>query len=223
MPLLKHGKLSSENELLRRCEQVCGLSFAQLALLTGLTIPSNPLQRKGWVGTALELALGATAGNKAAPDFSELAIELKTIPLGQDGKPAESTFVTSIPLLTIHQETWAESQCYRKLKRVLWLPVEGDKAIPFAARRIGQAVLWSPSKVQERVLAADWQELTEMIVMGQLEEIHAGIGNYLQIRPKAANGKSLCEGFNAQGRKIKTLPRGFYLRSNFTHEILKRL
>lgn len=221
MPLLKHEKLNNESELLKRCELVCGLSFAQLAQLTGLTIPSLPAQRKGWVGTALELALGATAGNKAAPDFCELAIELKTIPLAQDGKPAESTFVTTIPLLTIHHETWLKSQCYRKLKRVLWLPVEGDKAIPFPARRVGNAVLWSPSKAQGQILAADWQELTGMIVMGQLEEIHAGIGNYLQIRPKAANGKSLCEGFNAEGRKIKTLPRGFYLRSNFTHEILR--
>ncbi|MGC1183416.1 MAG: DNA mismatch repair protein MutH, partial [Legionella sp.] len=37
---------------------------------------------------------------------------------------------------------------------------------------------------------------------------------------KAANGKSLCYGFDSEGNKVKTLPRGFYLRSSFTAKIL---
>ena len=47
------------------------------------------------------------------------------------------------------------------------------------------------------------------------------VGEYLQIRPKAANGKVLCSCFDAEGNKVKTLPRGFYLRSTFTKTILK--
>jgi len=37
---------------------------------------------------------------------------------------------------------------------------------------------------------------------------------------KAANGKCLCYGFDSEGNKIQTLPRGFYLRSNFTKQII---
>ena len=59
-----------------------------------------------------------------------------------------------------------------------------------------------------------------MVSLGQLEEINATIGEYLQIRPKAMNARSLCYGFNSEGRKIPTLPRGFYLRCKLTNKIL---
>ncbi len=208
--------LKSEEELLVRCKAIEGLSFLQLATQLGIFIPADPIKRKGWLGQAIELALGATAGNKSIPDFSGLGIELKTLPINQLGKPAESTFVTSIPLLTIQHESWETSQCYTKLKRVLWLPVEGDKSIDFPHRRIGRAILWSPSFEEENTLRKDWLDLTLLINTGRLAEISASMGEYLQVRPKAAHGKSLCYGFDEVGNKTLTLPRGFYLRSRFT-------
>lgn len=197
-----------------------GLSFAQLSIALGLSIPLNPVQRKGWVGMALELALGADANNKAEPDFQFLGIELKTLPLAKTGKPAESTFVTSIPLLTIHQQSWKTSQCFGKLKRVLWIPIEGDRVIPFEQRRIGIGFLWSPNEQEEQILCNDWDYLTLQISSGNLESIDATVGVYLQVRPKAANGKSLCYGYDTEANKVQTLPRGFYLRSSFTSRIL---
>ena len=218
--LLPKNKLKNETELLARCEAIEGFSFAQLARALDICIPSNPLQRKGWVGQAIELALGTTAGNKRGPDFCDLGIELKTVPINHLGKPAESTFVSTIPLLTIHKQAWATSECFAKLKRVLWLPIEGDPRIAFPHRRIGSGLLWSPSAKDEAVLAEDWSELTRMITTGMLAEINASMGEYLQIRPKAANAKSLCYGFDESGNKVLTLPRGFYLRSSFTKTIL---
>ncbi|KTD51538.1 DNA mismatch repair protein mutH [Legionella quinlivanii] len=215
--------LSSESELLTRCSRIAGLSFSQLACLTQCTIPQKQSQRKGWTGLAIELALGTTAGTKAVPDFENLGVELKTIPLNALGKPAESTFVTSISLTSIHRETWKESQCFQKLKRILWVPVEGDTMIPFEQRRIGSGFLWSPSEEQECILSDDWHEHSTMIGMGRLEEIDASMGEYLQVRPKAANARSLCDGFDAEGKKIRTLPRGFYLRASFTQQLLKSL
>jgi DNA mismatch repair protein MutH len=212
--------LNNTNELLERCKMIEGLSFSQLASLIQLTIPSLPSQRKGWAGLAMELALGTTAGNKAVPDFEHLQIELKTIPLNTRGKPAESTFVTSISLLTIHREQWLSSVCYKKLKHILWVPIEGDKNIPFEQRRIGHPFLWSPSYEEEQVLAQDWLDLSQMIGMGRLEEINASMGEYLQVRPKAANKLSLCYCFDNEGNKVLTLPRGFYLRTAFTEKIL---
>lgn len=212
---------TSEEALLQRCSLIEGLNFFQLASLLKVEIPALALKRKGWAGQAIEIALGAAAGSKPIPDFNHLGIELKTIPLNANGKPAESTFVTSIPLLTIHQEVWHLSQCFQKLKRVLWLPIEGDTQIPFEQRRIGRACLWSPDSQEEHILANDWHELTSMIGTGKLEEIDASMGEYLQVRPKASNARSLCYGFDHEGNKILTLPRGFYLRSRFTATLVK--
>lgn len=211
--------LKSESELLDRCYAIEGLSFSQLATKLGLSIPSSPVKRKGWAGQAIELALGATAGNKSAPDFCALGVELKTLALNHLGKPAESTFVTTIPLLTIQEQTWETSQCFAKLRRVLWLPIEGDSKIAFEHRRIGQGYLWSPTPADELVLARDWNEFVLMISTGMLATIDARMGDYLQVRPKAANAKSLCYGFDDLGNKVLTLPRGFYLRSSFTSKL----
>lgn len=206
----------TEEALLNRCQSIEGYSFAQLARYLNWVIPELSLQRKGWVGAALEKILGTTAGNQAQPDFVHLGIELKTLPLNANGKPAESTFVTSIPLLTIHKQTWETSQCWAKLQRVLWVLLEADPNIPFAHRRIGRAILWSPSFAEQQILAQDWMDLTSLLSQGRLHEVDARMGQYLQVRPKAANARSLCYGLDEQGQKILTLPRGFYLRSAFT-------
>lgn len=211
---------TSEHALLERCKSMEGLSFSQLASRTGIAVEDNPDRRKGWIGQVMEYYLGAEAKSRSLPDFVTLGIELKTLPIGTRGKPVESTFVTTIPLLTIHQQEWRTSQCYQKLRRVLWVPVEGDTKIPYTHRRIGSALLWSPSEEDEAHLAEDWKFLTDMIVSGRLEELDATYGTYLQIRPKGANAKSLCSAYDASGCIIKTLPRGFYLRAVFTQKII---
>jgi len=212
---------TSIDELMARCRLLEGLSFGQLAKKLGYSIPELQLRRKGWMGMLVEMALGADAKTLPSPDFKQLQIELKTLPLDKQGKPCESTFVTSIPLLTIGQESWQSSSVYEKLKQVLWLPIEGDRVISYANRRIGQAILWSPDESQLAQLKQDWMELVELIQLGQLESIDATMGTFLQVRPKAANGKSLCDGYDVYGNKIKTLPRGFYLRTSFTQQVLQ--
>lgn len=214
--ILKASPPKTEEELIERFLAVEGLSFGQLAQALGVVIPTLPNQRKGWAGQALECILGANAHNKSVPDFVALGIELKTLPISRLGKPTESTYVTSIPLLTIHQQRWHTSQCYAKLKRVLWIPIEGDTEIPYDARRIGRGFLWSPDAAEESVLAADWNYLSTQITTGNLESLDATAGEYLQVRPKAAHGKSLCFGYDADGNRVQTLPRGFYLRARFT-------
>lgn len=213
----------TENELLSRCREIEGLSFSQLSVKLGISIPLQPNQRKGWVGQAIELALGTDAGNKSLPDFQKLSIELKTLPIAPSGKPTESTFITAIPLLSIHKQNWLSSQCYAKLKKILWIPIEGDTKIPYQHRRIGHGFIWSPNEEQEAILAADWNYLTLQISTGMLESLDATSGEYMQVRPKGASGKSLCFGYDAEGNKIQTLPRGFYLRTKFTWQILNNM
>jgi DNA mismatch repair protein MutH len=212
---------NSEHELLQRCRSLQGLTLGRLASTLNLAIPPTQLQRKGWIGHAIELFLGATAGPRPVPDFENLGVELKTIPIGATGRPCESTFVTSISLLTIHQETWLTSTCYNKLRKVLWIPIESNQNIPFSQRQIGSGFLWSPDQPTMKILEQDWLELTFMLTSGQMEKVSARLGTLLQVRPKAANAQSLCYGFDELGNQVQTLPRGFYLRSKFTSELLK--
>ena len=62
----------------------------------------------------------------------------------------------------------------------------------------------------------------EMIVLGHVEKITAHHGQILQLRPKAAHSRVLTEAYGASGKPIMTLPRGFYLRTQFTSSILEK-
>ena len=206
----------SEEELVERSLRLEGLSVAQLAARLSTRIPQHPIQRKGWIGLLVERALGTTAGSLSAPDFMNLGIELKTLPMKAPFRSAESTFVSSIPLLRLHEQTWETSTCYAKLKRVLWIPIESSSTIDFPYRRFGRSLLWSPSEEQHRVLADDWVFLSTVITTGGLAEVDARWGEYLQVRPKAANSRASCAVLDEDGCSTRTLPRGFYLRARFT-------
>ena len=60
----------------------------------------------------------------------------------------------------------------------------------------------------------------DMIAMGDIEKVTARYGEYMQLRPKAANGSVLTDAIGKNGQIIQTRPRGFYLRKEFTHKIL---
>ncbi len=211
---------NTEKQLLERANKIAGATLGELAHQKNSSVPEDFNREKGWTGQLIELHLGALSGSKPQPDFPCLGIELKTIPIDKNGKPLETTFVSTVPLLNLSRLTWETSWVKAKLSRVLWVPVEGDKSIPIANRRIGMPICWTPNAKQLYLLRRDWQELTDMIALGKLEQIDARLGTVLQIRPKGANAKSLCQAIGPEGQPIMTLPRGFYLRTSFTHEIL---
>ena len=212
----------SQEQLLAQAQQLAGYSLGELAQLAGIPIPRDLKRDKGWIGILLEIWLGASAGSKPEQDFAALGVELKTIPIDSSGRPLETTFVCVAPLTGNSGVTWESSHVRHKLKRVLWVPVEGDRAIPLAERRVGAPLLWSPSEEEDRQLRMDWEELMDLIVLGQVERITARHGEVLQLRPKAANSKALTEAVGARGEPILTLPRGFYLKKNFTAALLAR-
>ena len=212
----------SEAELLARADAIAGRVLGDVAAELGLPVPATTRRGKGWTGTVIEHALGANAGSLPEPDFRLISVELKTIPIGPNRRPLESTYVCTVPLAGDAAPDWRDSNVRRKLARVLWVPFEGDRAIPLPERRIGSALLWSPSDEEESALADDWETLMDRVVLGRVEEISAREGECLQIRPKAANAAARRLAIGASGAREPTLPRGFYLRARFTAAILAR-
>ena len=212
----------SESELLARADAIAGRTLGDVAAELGLSVPENTRRGKGWTGTVIEHALGANAGSLPEPDFRLISVELKTIPIGPGRRPLESTYVCTVPLAGDAGPNWRHSNVRRKLARVLWMPFEGDRAIPLPERRIGSALLWSPSRDEDSALASDWETLMERVVLGRVDEISAREGECLQIRPKAANAAARRRAIGASGGYEEILPRGFYLRATFTAAILAR-
>lgn len=205
-----------------RSQALAGQRLGALARAVGVALPPASAVAKGWPGALLETALGATAGNLPAPDFEGLGIELKTIPIDARGVPRESTYVCRAPAVVTPGTTWTQSLVWRKLRRVLWFPVEAAGAAPLAERRIGWPFLWSPSADEAAQFSADWEELISLLATGRRAEISARLGTALQLRPKAADAQERALALAEDGAPGRAPPCGFYLRARFTRALLAR-
>jgi DNA mismatch repair protein MutH len=213
---------ATEKILMTKAQNLAGLSLGEIAEQLGVMVPNDLTRHKGWVGLLLEQVLGASAGSRPEPDFPHLGIELKSLPINEQAKPLETTFVSVAPLIGLVGSTWQNCYVRKKLAKVLWVPVISPKNVAISDRIVGSPFLWSPSIEEETMLAQDWQELTDMIVLGEVEKIHGKHGQVMQLRPKAANSKAKTQAFDKHGRPFMTLPRGFYLKINFTQRLLHK-
>ncbi len=221
MPIARPDAAPTDiDELMARAIGLSGHRLADIAAALGIPPPPSSGLGKGWAGNVVEAALGATMGSVQGPDFPRLGVELKTIPVRADGRPRESTWVTTVDLLHAGSLTWQTSHVRAKLARVLWIPLLAEAGTPPEERVVGGPLLWTPSPTQEAALQADWQELMELVVLGRAEQITARLGEVLQIRPKGARASSRVVGIGADGHRTAVQPRGFYLRPDFTASIL---
>lgn len=208
------------HELSQRAQQLAGKTVGELAEDRSVKIPENLKTQKGWQGQFIEQCLGADAGNLAKPDFSLIDVELKTLPIDNSGKVQESTYVCVVNISNNLGLQWHDSVVYHKLQHVLWVPIANIKGESIAHSRIASPFFWQMSHQQETILRDDWENAMELVSMGKIDQLNARMGQLMQVRPKAANSRVLTRATDEQGNAAQTLPRGFYLRSQFTQQLL---
>jgi DNA mismatch repair protein MutH len=91
--------------LLAHARALVGIELAEIADGLGLPVPPGRVRTKGWPGQLIERELGVEAGGIRGPDFAALGIELKTVPVGPDLAPRESTAVCQIDPIAITAES----------------------------------------------------------------------------------------------------------------------
>jgi DNA mismatch repair protein MutH len=208
--------------LMARARGLTGRTVADVAARAGFIAPRDLGAHKGFVGQLVERALGAHGGSDARPDFPHLGVELKTLPVRQDGAPLESTFVSKAVIDGSEPFAFNETALWAKLARVLFVPVEGERALTVGARRFGMPFLWEPAPEDRAALEADWRELSGRIREGELEAVTAREGQILQLRPKALDATERSAGVGDGGWLVPMQPRGWYLRRAFTASLVAR-
>lgn len=207
---------------MERARALAGRTLGELAYALGATLDDDGRKTKGKFGALIEAALGASGGSGKRHDFPELGVELKTLPVREDGMPTESTYVCTLHVQTASSLDWETSWVKDKLHKVLFVPVEGDKrgAIGWRDRRLGRAFLWTPSPEEESMLRRDFEDLVGMVVQGRVESLSAHHGAVLQVRPKARDGRKTASVRTEDGDLVHTVPKGFYLRAQFTARLI---
>lgn len=195
-------------QLYKRAKALCGKSVGEIANILQIPLPFNTCYAKGFAGQLAEIALGATAGAKPIQDFPELEVELKTIPLGNDALPTETTHICVLLDSNLRGQRFETSNVYNKLKCILWLPIEGNTSIPLPDRCFGEAFFWSMTDAEKQQIKEDWEEIMEALIL-QNEQIKLSeLGHILQLRPCGTRA----------GQQVN----GFYLRRSFTKKILSQ-
>jgi DNA mismatch repair protein MutH len=204
-----------EAELFARARDLAGLSLGDLATRHGRVAPEDLRRKKGFVGELVERVLGGTRGPRPGPDFPELGIELKTLPVDAEGRPVESTFVCTLSLRDVGDLEWADSPVRKKLARVLFVPVEGERSRRVAERRVGSPLIWSPSARDEADLKFDWDELSGRVGRGGRVSVraicsHCSCGSSGFSRCTAANSRlvnTTCDAFARSPASSISTPR----------------
>jgi DNA mismatch repair protein MutH len=199
---------------------LAGLTLPELAARGGLSMPASLARSKGFIGQAVERALGLPMKTGPGPDLPGLEIKTLPVELAVDTpRSVESTFVCTVQRDRL-DIAWADSAPRSKLGRVLFVPIEakGDAH----RRRVGTAFVWSPTEEDDARLAADWDAITAQLLLHGHDRITGRLGTIMQVRPKAANAASRALSRDDTGALSRALPRAFYLRRPFTTELLGR-
>ena len=207
-------------QLKERLFSIMGKSLSELATFAKIALPVSPVHGKGFQGELIERLLGASAPGLPIPDFPNLGIELKTVPVSADFKVLESTFFCSAPLNEMRVRRFEESILFHKISRVLFVFFVAPRDFAYEKRYVAGFRFWSPSKEDLAVIRQDYDELMEKVSLGLVEEISARNGNVIQMRPKAANGQALTDCVGPAGTMIKVRPRGFYMRRIFMQNLI---
>ncbi len=108
----------------------------------------------------MERALGATAASRAEPDFPDLGVELKTLPVDEAGHCLESTFVCTAEVGDSADARGGRGAASgRRFATCSGFPSRGRATLPVAERRIGAPFFWQPGGDEEAALRADWELL----------------------------------------------------------------
>lgn len=213
--------------LLDRLNEVQGVPFKELAEAHEIDWHEEPERNKWVTGRIVEAALGLAADSAPRPDLTDLAVEIKSIPIGGDGglRPHEHTKVTMLDFQDVLEEPWERSRAHHKLRNILFAPVvKHDKDRP-DHWYIRSPFIWMPSLDALEQLKQDYLAVQELLEEGAVGEISGarppkGQGRYL-LANTAGRDASDTTNYVLQGESIETKRRAWMLRKDFTERILE--
>lgn len=129
---------------------------------------------RGTVGHHLERYFGLTINSDQAPDFAELEIELKTVPVVPQGNThaaKERTFITAIDYATIADTPFERSPLDRKTRSTLYVFYEWLPTTPVADYRVLRALLHDRDDLDELTLREAHGHVQDAVRRGEAHEL----------------------------------------------------
>lgn len=178
------------DSLLAHAHTLEGFTAQELAVAVGDSKFNRSPEPEGktGVGALVELYLGKKSDSLRRPDFENLGVELKTLPMKSTGKTQawkikEPTTITMIDYFMVDKEPWDQAYVRHKIDRILWVPYEHNYADKRLSR-FRKAFLWSPPPTDYPVFEQDYSRVQKCIRDGRAHELSESISAVLAARRK---------------------------------------
>lgn len=183
------------------------LKFIKIRDLVNITPNINKIKKnKGFIGQIVEKFFFIKNNNRQEVDIENLGIEIKTVPLNKYFLPKEKTYICNININDFKFE-WKNSNLYKKLNTILWVPYQGCCKIPLYDKIIFIPFIYKISPLEEKKIKREWIEIVENHIYNK--QINITSLEYLEIKIKKS---TLNKNYYA-----------YYLNKKFTKMILKKI
>ena len=206
--------------------EVSGVPFSELAPSVGVQWnEGGPVRNKGFAARVVQKAMGMSADdNRPEPDLTDLGIEIKSIPIGDDLKVLENTKICSLNFKDTHDSDWKNSKVYAKVRNILFVPVVKYDKENWKHWYIRAPFIWMPSLKADKILESDYRRVQELLRTGRFEEISSkapprGPCDVLIPNTAGENAEDITR-FIAHGGEQESKRRAWFLRKDFTQEII---
>lgn len=181
---------------------------------------------KGAIGQFIEeYVFNYRPNNKAVPDFEELGVELKTVPLIKNRKgqmvAKERMTLTIINYMKEYKKSFRESSFWKKSREMLLIFYFHDQNVPIRDWKIIHTCLINleDNPRDLLIIEKDWETIVTKIKNGEADKLSGSDTSYLEACTKGASSKTVRpQPFS----NTKAKQRAFALKSSYVTSIFNR-
>ena len=209
----------TEKELLKRAMKLAGKHIEEFRRPFDRLFDDSTKNSHGYFGKIMEIYLGASANNLPIPDFPNLNIELKTLPLNNKMLPKNDIKICSTSFFPIETNyCWSKSLVKIKIKKILLVPFQSGESLTYYKKKICRPFLFQLGDY-EKIIKQDYENIIECLFLGKLGLIPRNLGKYLVLKSSSSN-KNLTNYINSDQELVRTNFVGFYLKKSFLKRIM---
>jgi DNA mismatch repair protein MutH len=155
--------------------------------------PTLDVKDKGAIGKIIEeYGFGVKNNSESRPDFHEIGVELKVVPLKESSKGELSVKErTKVCLINYHQiieSTWENSHAKEKLNHVLFVFYQYNKENKLASKIKDYYLFELKNQLEEPIIQTDWHRTKQIVSDGRAHELSESQNKILAASRSGAGG-----------------------------------
>jgi DNA mismatch repair protein MutH len=191
--------------------------------------PTLDTKDKGAIGKIIEeYGFGIKNNSESRPDFAEIGVELKVVPLKTNSKGLSVKERTKVCLINYNQiveSEWENSHAKNKLNHVLFVFFHYIKENHLQSQIKDFYLFELKNQLEEPIIKSDWKRTKQMVLEGRAHQLSESQNKILAASRSGAGGLDLSKHPTQPNTSIqeRAPQRSFSLKPSYTNVIWQEL